>query len=505
MSIPEAAAAALAAEAPDIEGHRQIMRLAVNRVAAARGLHTPWPVDLPGDTADRVVKLLADVGDLAKWDAAELGALREQLLTAEDRSAAGAWYTPPEVAEPLTRAALSEVADWYLNDSPADVLDTSVLDPACGGAVFLVAAARLLAALYVGRLYRTHHPALLTVQAVMADVMRACVYGIDTDPVAVDLAKSACWLETSGFTPITWLDDNIIVGNALDGDIPPALAGRLNTEAPLAIVGNPPYKDKAKGAAPWIEARRPRRTADRAPDELWRPSLDEFRHPGQGKYEHALSNLYVYFWRWALWRAFETRLTAATVAFVTPSAWLKGEAFDGMRAAMRRAADRGLIVDLSPEGKAPPTPTRIFPGVTLPVCAAVFTRRAGPRPQTAASVHLATVSGRREDKFQQLERLLDTSYSVARQDPDHRIPAPYRAGRRARVATIAPTPYSPYANADQPAAAPAVVQTEEADPDPVVEPHCDGFPTTCPNPVSVPPAPPHHDGGIRCGCYDEEA
>lgn len=43
---------------------------------------------------------------------------------------------------------------------------------------------------------------------------------------------------------------------------------------------------------------------------------------------------------------------------------------------------------------------------------------------------------------------------------------------------------------------------EEADP--VVEPHCDGFPTTCPNPVTVPPAPPHHDGGIRCGCYDQE-
>jgi len=37
----------------------------------------------------------------------------------------------------------------------------------------------------------------------------------------------------------------------------------------------------------------------------------------------------------------------------------------------------------------------------------------------------------------------------------------------------------------------------------VIEPYCDGFPTTCPNPVTVAPAPPHHDGGIRCGCYDE--
>lgn len=417
MNIPEAAAAALAAEAPGPDGHRQLVRLAVNTVAAARGLRAPWPVDLPDDATDRVVKLLTDLGNLSQWGAAELGALREQLLTGEDRSTAGAWYTPPEVAGPLTRAALSEVADWYLDDAPADVLKASVLDPACGAAVFLVAAARLLAALYAGRLYRTQRPAPLTVQAVMADVMKACVYGIDTDPVAVDLAKSVCWLQTSGHAPITWLDDNIIVGNALDGDLPPALAARLNTDSPLAIVGNPPYKDKAKGAAPWIEARRPRRLADRRPDELWRPSLDEFRMPGQGRLEYALSNLYVYFWRWALWRAFETRLTAATIAFITPSAWLQSDAFDGMRAAMRRTADRGLIVNLTPEGKAPPTATRIFPGVTLPLCAAVFTRHAGPNPQAPASVHIATVSGRREDKFRHLERLLGAPEQAAGPDP----------------------------------------------------------------------------------------
>jgi hypothetical protein len=45
----------------------------------------------------------------------------------------------------------------------------------------------------------------------------------------------------------------------------------------------------------------------------------------------------------------------------------------------------------------------------------------------------------------------------------------------------------------------------QQDAEPVIEPHCDGFPTTCPNPVTVPPAPPRHDGGIRCGCYDQEA
>lgn len=42
----------------------------------------------------------------------------------------------------------------------------------------------------------------------------------------------------------------------------------------------------------------------------------------------------------------------------------------------------------------------------------------------------------------------------------------------------------------------------ETQDDSVVEPHCDGFPTTCPTKITVPPAPPHHRGGFRCGCYD---
>ncbi|MEU9471294.1 N-6 DNA methylase [Streptomyces avermitilis] len=409
MNIPESTLESLAAEAPGDDGHRQIIRLAVNTVAAARRLAEPWPVDLPGDTAHRIRKLLQDLDGITTWGAAELGSLREQLLSSETRSASGTWYTPPQIAHPLTWAALSTITDLHLDDDPADVLNISVLDPACGGGVFLIATARILASAYAGLLYGTHGPAPLTIQAVMADVMRSCVYGIDTDPVAVDLAKSACWLETGGFIPINWLDNNIIVGDALAGDVPPALAGRLNSPRPLAIVGNPPYKDRAKGAAPWIEARRPGVQKVWNADELWRPSLDEFRVPGQGRLEYALSNLHVYFWRWALWRAFETRLHTGVVAFLSPAAWLTSPAFDGMRAVLCRTADQGLVINLTPEGKQPPVRTRLFPGVAQPLCAAVFSRKAGPDPDRMARVMCATVTGTREDKFQQFDDLLTPS------------------------------------------------------------------------------------------------
>ncbi|WP_329127424.1 N-6 DNA methylase [Streptomyces sp. NBC_01465] len=406
MTVSNSTIETLAAEAPGHDGHRQVLRLAVNTIAAARSLPKPWALELTNDAAQRAGKLLADLGNLGAWDGVKLGRLREQLLASAERTASGAWYTPPEVARPLTRAALSEITDLRLDDAPADVLDVSVLDPACGGGVFLVAARQLLASAYTGLLYGTQNPAPLTVRAVMADVLKACVYGIDTDPVAVDLAKSVCWLETGGLQPIDWLDDNIVVGNALQGDLPPALAARLNTDGPLAIVGNLPYKDKAKGAAPWIEARRPGPRSVRGEDELWRPSLDEFRVPGRGRTDYTLSNLYVFFWRWAMWQAFETRLSAGTVAFLTPSAWLSAPAFDGMRAHIRAAADRGAIIDLTPEGKTPPVPTRLFPDVTLPLCAAVLTRRGGPQPHLPAHVMCTKVTGSREEKFNQLADLL---------------------------------------------------------------------------------------------------
>ncbi|GAA2418004.1 N-6 DNA methylase [Streptomyces mauvecolor] len=418
MSIPAADLAAITAEAPGSDGHRQVMRLAVNAVAAARGLPAPWTVDLPHDSARHITKRLADLNGLPHWGAHELGGLREQLLPGEDRRESGAWYTPPDAARPLARAALSEITDLNLDDDPAGVLAVTVLDPACGGGVFLIEAARLLATAYVALLYGTNRPARLTIQAVKADVMRSCIHGIDTDPVDVDLTKSALWLESGGVTPITWLDDNVFVGNALHGDCPPALAGRLNAPTPLAILGNPPYKDKAKGRAPWIEGRRPGPRQTRRHDELWRPSLDDFRLPGQGRTEYVLSNLYVFFWRWALWRAFETRLHAASIAFLTPSAWLTSPAFGGMRGAMRRAADQGLIIDLTPEGNQPPGPTRIFPGVSRPLCAALLSRRAGPQPDAIATVHHATVHGTYEEKVRQLERLLSPPTSPA----DHGAP-----------------------------------------------------------------------------------
>ncbi|GAA4071019.1 hypothetical protein [Nonomuraea soli] len=54
------------------------------------------------------------------------------------------------------------------------------------------------------------------------------------DPIAVDLAKSACWLEIDGALPITFMDRNIIVGSVLAGDLPPRHA-EVFPNSPLEV------------------------------------------------------------------------------------------------------------------------------------------------------------------------------------------------------------------------------------------------------------------------------
>lgn len=344
------------------ETDRAVARMVVNRIAEARGLPTPWP------EASATLPAWLVGEDLAGWGVAELGEMRERLLPAEDRTTAGVWYTPLEVAEFMARFTLE--GQMCECGQPGCALRVLVLDPACGAGVFLIAAARQIATVYARLATGADDPPAWAVRAALPFAMEQCVFGVDTDPVAVDLAKAALWLEIGGTRPITWMDDNIIVGDPLAGDCPKALEDRIADPDPLVIIGNPPYRDKAKGAAPWIEARRQAGAEELVP----RPSLDEFRTEGNGRIEGKLSNLWTYFWRWAAWKAFESRDAPGWVALITPSAWLAAESFAGMREHLRRVANEGWVIDLSPEGHQPPVKTRIFPGVQTPVCIGIFAK-----------------------------------------------------------------------------------------------------------------------------------
>ncbi|MCI0334571.1 MAG: N-6 DNA methylase, partial [Planctomycetes bacterium] len=121
-------------------------------------------------------------------------------------------------------------------------------------------------------------------------------------------------------------------------------------------------------------------------------------------------NLYVYFWRWALWKVFER--TAATgpgvVSYISASSYLDGDAFSGMREHMRRLCDEIWIIDLGGEGRGTRKTENVF-AIQTPVAVAISACYGKPDNATPAKVWYATIDGTRARKLQALDSIQDFS------------------------------------------------------------------------------------------------
>jgi len=184
------------------------------------------------------------------------------------------------------------------------------------------------------------------------------------------------------------------------------------TDPITVVIGNPPYKEKAKGRGGWIEAGDGNSPA---PLRDWMPPVSW----GLSAHSKNLYNLYIYFWRWATWKVFgpnagsiapaaedsdgPTNTKAGIVCYITVAGFLNGDGFQKMRDDLRRSADEIWIIDCSPEGYQPEVSTRIFQGVQQPVCI-VLASRTGQRLATEPAIvrYRALKMGHRNDKFADL-------------------------------------------------------------------------------------------------------
>lgn len=139
-----------------------------------------------------------------------------------DRKTSGSYYTPDSLVETLLDSALDPVlqkaedgADTA-EDKVTAILDLRVIDPACGSGHFLLGAARRMAD-RVAKL-RNEDAGKEETQAALRDVVSRCIHGVDRNPMAVELAKVALWIESvSPGQPLGFLDANIRCGDALLG------------------------------------------------------------------------------------------------------------------------------------------------------------------------------------------------------------------------------------------------------------------------------------------------
>lgn len=131
------------------------------------------------------------------------------------RKTSGSYYTPDSLVQTLLDSALDPVLDRAEQEGGAEeLLKLKIIDPACGSGHFLLGGARRLA----NRVAQARNIDAPDYQAAMRDVVRSCIYGVDRNPMAVELAKVALWIEsvTPG-KPLGFLDANIVCGDSLLG------------------------------------------------------------------------------------------------------------------------------------------------------------------------------------------------------------------------------------------------------------------------------------------------
>ncbi len=179
-------------------------------------------------------------------------------------------------------------------------------------------------------------------------------------------------------------------------------ANEVKAKADVTVViGNPPYKQLADGAGGWVE------NGGLEHGKGARAILEDFFVPGIERVKAKLKNAYVYFWRWATWKVWESTTSdpdgdTGIVCFISTAGYLTGPAFTGMREYLRRNASEGWIIDLTPEGQTPDIPTRIFPGVRQPLAIGLFVRTPLVSTDVPATIRYRSLEGRQADKFASL-------------------------------------------------------------------------------------------------------
>jgi len=162
-------------------------------------------------------------------------------LAGNERKTSGSYYTPTSLIDLVLDTALDPLLDAAERekDPEAALLGLTVCDPACGSGHFLVAAARRLAERVATVRTGEVDPSPVHQQQALYDVISRCIYGVDLNPMAAELAKVSLWIEAlQPGRPLSFLDAHVKVGNSLLGTTPALLAAGIPDAAFTPIEGD---------------------------------------------------------------------------------------------------------------------------------------------------------------------------------------------------------------------------------------------------------------------------
>ena len=329
------------------------------------------------------------------------------------RKQTGSYYTPPPVVESMVRLVNEGLRTRFGLARGLAAPSVTIADPAAGTGTYLLGVLR-----QVAREVERVDGAGAVPAAVADAVKRLIAFELQLGPYAVAQLRIVAELaELTGQVPHEplhmYVTDTLanpwVEAENLGAIYQPIAesrrqANRIKREESITVViGNPPYKEKAKGKGGWVESggkNHPAPLNDWMPPAAWKVSAHA-KH---------LRNLYVYFWRWATWKVFDADADASAkhgiVSFITVAGFLNGPGFQRMRDYLRRSADEIWVIDCSPEGHQPEVSSRIFEGVQQPVCIVMASRSPAVDAAVPATVrYRALPEAHRREKFKALEAL----------------------------------------------------------------------------------------------------
>lgn len=140
----------------------------------------------------------------------------------EERKTSGSYYTPQYIVDYIVHNSIGFKIDKIIKNSKSEdqaveeILSLNILDPAMGSGHFLIGAVN-----YISRRICEIEDTNFTEEHLnnrKRDVVRRCIYGVDVNQLAVDLAMVSLWLETLSFDkPLSFLSAHLKCGNAVMG------------------------------------------------------------------------------------------------------------------------------------------------------------------------------------------------------------------------------------------------------------------------------------------------
>ena len=155
-----------------------------------------------------------------------------------ERKETGSYYTDPGLVQELVQSALKPVVEDRLEDATTvaekedSLLNISVCDPASGSGAFLISANNFLADRLARVRSESDYPPEDQIREARRDVLQHCIYAVDLNPMAVELAKVSLWINSAvEDKPLNFLDHHIKCGNSLIGTNSELLEGGFPVDA----------------------------------------------------------------------------------------------------------------------------------------------------------------------------------------------------------------------------------------------------------------------------------